>query len=136
MKDNRLNRISGKFMQIEPTIISSPVSIAATNTTTTAVAVPIGAYVTKVQVLATIAVSNADINVGDGSASDRYFDGLATLAQYDIVSSPNVASGTASDEVAGRYYAAADTIDVLTASGTAATPSLGSIKLLVSYFVL
>ncbi len=137
MRSSVLEQNSGKFWQEQPTVISDALSTAntATDSVIPMVSIPLGAYVTKVQVLATVSVANQEFNIGDGDSSDRYIDGITTLAQYDIAEAPNV-NNVNNDEVAGRYYAAADTIDyVSTITGTADT-DVGSIKLLVWYFVL
>lgn len=130
--------INSKFYNtLAPTVQSDAISVAATNTTTAAVTVPIGAYVTKVQVLATVAVANTDINIGDGDKADRFMDGITTITQYNIVQAPLVATGDAGvngdNEVAGRYYAAADTIDIVEGTTGSADTAAGSIKVLVWY---
>ncbi len=137
MRSALLEQNSGKFWQEQPTVISDALSTANTNAdgVIPMVSVPLGAYVTKVQVLATVAVANQEFNIGDGDSADRYIDGLTTLAQYDIAEAPNV-NGVANDEVAGRFYAAADTIDFVSTITASADTAAGSIKLLVWYFVL
>ena len=136
MRSALLEQNSGKFWQEQPTVISDAISVAATNTTTTVVSIPLGAYVTKVEMLSTVALANCDVDVGDGDSADRYIDGVTTMTQYDIVGAPNVASGAACDEVNGRYYAAADTIDIVENTTGSANTAAGSVKLLVWYFVL
>jgi hypothetical protein len=109
-------------------VISAEFSVASTGTTQ-AIEVPAGAYVYKVALLAVGAIATADIDVGDGVSTDRFIDGLTTLADGDMAIAPNVATGAAADEVGGHYYASNDTIDVkVNASSTA-----GSGKLLVWY---
>lgn len=115
----------------ESPLVSSAIGITATGTTE-AVEIPAGAYVTAVQVLCTGAVASADIDVGDGSSTDRFIDGVTTMAANDIITAPNVASGAACDEVAGHYYSTADTIDVK----VNATATSGTIQLLVYYVLL
>ncbi len=137
MKDERINRNSKKWMQFEPTVVSDAISVAATNTTTAAVTVPIGAYVTKVAILSTVSVANVDIDIGDGDNVDRYMDGVTTLVQYNMILAPNVATGVdgTAGETGARYYAAADTIDVIENTTGSADTAVGSIKVLVWYYV-
>ena len=136
MRSAYLEQNSGKYFQEKPTVISDAISTAATNTTTAAVSIPLGAYVTKVQVLSTVAVANANVDVGDGDNVDRYFDGITTMTQYNILQAPATASGVVgTGEVAGRYYAAADTIDVIENTTASANTAAGSIKVLVWYYL-
>lgn len=138
MRSSVIEQNSGKFWQERPTVISDALSTANTNAdgAIPMVSVPLGAYVTKVEVLATIAVANQDFDIGDGVSSERYIDGITTMTQYDIVGAPNIASGAASGEVNGRYYEVADTIDFKSTITGSADTAAGSIKLLVWYFVL
>ena len=139
MRSSFLEQNSGKYFQEKPTVISDAVSMAATNTTTKAVSIPLGAYVTKVQLLATVACANCDITVGDGDNDDRYMDNLTTITQYNIIQAPSVASGdigvNGNAEVTGRYYAAADTIDIIEGTTGSANTAAGSVKLLVWYYL-
>ncbi len=132
-----INPNSKFYNTLAPTVISDAISTAATNTTTQAVTIPISAYVTKVQLLATVAVANADLDLGDGADDDRYMDSLTTITQYNIVQAPAVASGDAgvegNAEVAGRYYATADTIDLIERTTGSADTAVGSVKVLVWY---
>lgn len=124
-------------MQIEPTVISRSIALTATNTTTAAVSVPIGAYVTKVMVLAENTVANCAFSVGDGDDVDRYFDSLTTMGTGDMAVAPNVATGVdlSSGETGAHYYATADTIDVVEETTASADTAAGTIKVLVSYYV-
>ena len=124
-------------MQIEPTIISSDISVSATNTTTAAVTVPIGAYVTKVMLLAPNTVANVDINVGDGDDTDRYIDGITTMGTGDMAVAPNIATGAdlSSGETGAHYYATSDTIDVVEVTTGSANTAAGTVNVLVSYYV-
>ena len=76
--------------------------------------IPAGTYVTKVQILVTaaITVGSMDIDVGDGDDADRFIDGWAAatgaLALGSIIDCPGAGAGVTS----GRYYAAADTLDI------------------------
>jgi hypothetical protein len=82
--------------------------------TTEGVSIEAGSYVYRVALFNpnASAFSGADVDVGDGDSADRYIDGLTGLAAADIAIAPVPGSGVASDEVAGHYYASADTIDV------------------------
>ena len=136
MRSSYLEQNSGKFFQEKPTVVSKAISLAATNTTTEAVSVPLGAYVTAVKLLCTVRAGSVDVDVGDGDNADRYADGISAMTAYDILNLPNVASGTAAtNEVGGRYYAAADTIDVVTNTTGSLNDGVGSCKVLVWYYL-
>ena len=136
MKDNRLNLNSGSYMQFAPTVVSDAISIAATNTTTKAVDIPIGAYVTQVALLCTVRAGSADIDVGDGDDVDRYVDGVTAMTANNMIIAPNVASGTSgANEVGGRYYAASDTIDLITNTTGSLDDGVGSCRVLCWYYV-
>lgn len=136
MRSSYLEQNSGKFFQEKPTVISKGISVAATNTTTQAVSIPLGAYVTKVALMCTVRAGSVDVDVGDGDNADRYADGITAMTANDILNLPNVASGTdATNEVGGRYYAAADTIDVVENTTGSANVGVGSVKVLVWYYV-
>lgn len=112
-------------------IISAAISVKATAAAVTeAIQVPAGAYVYRVGVLATGAVAGADFDVGDGTITDRYIDGITTLAANDIAMS-GLGGAVNADPVGGHYYSTADTIDVL----MNATATTGTIKLLVWWHV-
>ena len=138
MRSSVLEQNSSKFWQERPTVISDALSTANTNAdgVIPMVSIPLGAYVTKVQVLATVAVANQEFNIGDGDNDDRYFDGITAITQYNSLTAPNTTSTAATEEVSGRYYAAADTIDFVSTITASADTAAGSIKLLVWYFVL
>jgi hypothetical protein len=93
--------------------------------------VPAGAYVLGVKILVTSAITagSADIDVGDGDNPDGFIDGWACAAGGaalgDIVD--GVASTATAGISSGKYYAAADTIDV----DINTVASAGKIKLLV-----
>ena len=113
-------------------VVSDSISIASA-ATTAACSIPAGAYVKQVSVYnpGASAFSSADIDVGDGDSTDRYVDGMTGLGAYDIATAPVPGNGVASDEVAGHYYASADTIDVKV-NGTAD----GSVKVMAWYFMV
>ena len=134
----RHRQVQNKY---ESRIVKSPIVSAEISVTATppgggaveAVEIPAGAYVTKVAVLCTGAVASADFDVGDGSNTDRFIDGVTTMAANEMVVAPNVATGVdvTAGETGAHYYASADTIDVL----VNATATSGSIKVLVDYFL-
>jgi len=98
-----------------------------------AIDIPASSYVYRVALYNPGAsdIERGDIDVGDGDSSDRYIDGLTGLAAKDIAVAPVAGADVASDEVAGHYYASADTIDV-DVNGTAA----GSVKVMAWYVVI
>ena len=94
--------------------------------------IPLGTYVTGVQIVVTtvIVAGSMDIDIGDGDDADRYADAWAAatgaLALGSIIDCP--CGGVDGRGVtSGRYYAAADTLDVTI--NTVATS--GKIRLLV-----
>lgn len=107
--------------------------VATAGTPVKAVTVPAGAYVYRVGVLAVSAVtaSAGDLNVGDGSATARYIDGLSALRIGDIIYGQQAGAVTG-DHVGGHYYATEDTIDV----EQKATFTTGTIRVLVWYTFL
>jgi len=135
MRAKRLETNSGSFNYEEPTVVSPAISLANTNTTTQAVWVPDGAYVTKVALLATSAVANVTVDVGDGSETDVYIDGLTTLGANKIAVAPVPGSAVGSDETGGKYYSSADSIDVKELTTGSADTATGTVKLLVWYYV-
>ena len=131
-----INPNSKFYNTLAPTVISDEISVAATNTTTEVVTIPIGGYVTKVQLLAVNTVANVDLDLGDGADDDRYMDSLTTITQYNIVQAPAVASGDVAEgnaEVAGRFYATADTIDLIERTTGSANTATGTVQVLVWY---
>jgi hypothetical protein len=146
MRSSYLEQNSGKFFQEKPTVQSD--AFGTTGTATLAgvatgavlgqVSIPAGAYVTKVQLMATIAVGTQELDVGDGDDTDRYMDGISTITQYNILTAPAVQTGDIGDgtaEVSGRYYADADTIDCISTVTASAAVSVGSCILSVWYYV-
>jgi len=111
---------------------SALIDCNAATGTINAVAIPAGAYVYRVGVLAVTALAGGspDIDVGDGTTADLYIDGLSALAANQLAMGGEAGSASA-DPHGGKYYETADTIDVkITATGAA-----GSIKILVWYDV-
>ena len=94
--------------------------------------VPLGTYVTGVQIVVTtvIVAGSMDVDIGDGDDVDRFADAWAAatgaLALGSIIDCP-CGSTTGLGVQSGRYYAAGDTIDVKI--NTVATS--GKIRLLV-----
>lgn len=129
MRSKYIETNSGSFFKEEPTIVSQEIDATATNTTTAAVYVPAGSYVTRCALLATATVSGADIDLGDGDTADRFLDGVTDIAINDIVQS-GLGSAVGADPRTGHYYSSADSIDVTTnIIGTS-----GSVKVLVWYY--
>ena len=135
---------SSSYFQERPTVVSDAFGVTGTLTNagvaTTAilgqVSIPKGAYVTKVQLMATVAVGTQDIDVGDGDDTARYMEGIVSMTQYDLWTAPNAIEATvAAGQVAGRYYASADTIDVTSDVAASADVSVGSCILSVWYYV-
>ena len=93
------------------------------------ISIPAGTYVLGVQILVTSAITagSMDIDIGDGDDADRFIDGWAAatgaLALGSVINCPGAGSGVTS----GRYYAAADTIDI----DINTVASAGKVKLLV-----
>ena len=137
MRADYLEQNSGKFFYDRPTVISKELSVAATNTTTTMVNIPAGAYVTKVMLYAPNTVANCSINVGDGDDTDRYIDSITTMGTGDIAVAPNVATAAdlSSGETGAHYYATADTIDIVEETTASANTATGTVQLLVWYFI-
>jgi hypothetical protein len=99
-----------------------------------AVVVPAGAYVYQVGLLSAGPTNGCvamDLNVGDGVATTRYFNGVTALRLGDMILSGQAGAVTG-DMVGGHYYATEDTIDVL----KVATGTTGTIKVLVWYTFL
>ena len=112
--------------------ISEEFDLASTSGTYPVIHVPQGTYVTNVQILVTVVIvaGSMDIDIGDGDDVDRYADAWAAatgaLALGSIIDCP--CGGVDGRGVtSGRYYAAADTIDIIT--NTVATS--GKVRLLV-----
>ena len=136
MRSDVIEQNSGQQWRLKHTAISKEIDVTATPSgggAVAAVPVPAGAYVSKVGVLCTGAVVSSDFDVGDGANTDRYMEGITTMATADLVMAPNVATGVdiSAGEVGAHLYSSADTIDVLV-NNTATT---GSVKVLVWYYI-
>ena len=109
--------------------ISSQLDLTATAAVYPVLNVPAGTYVHSVQILVTavITAGSMDIDIGDGDDADRFYDGWAAatgaLALGSIVDCPGAGAGVTS----GRYYVAADTIDI----DINTVASAGKVRLLV-----
>lgn len=86
------------------------------------VQVPAGAFVLGVAFkVVTAEGGTCTFDIGDGTDTDGYFSGAngnTTTNSFSWDESPGTLATT---EGVGHFYAAADTIDILLASGTAAT---------------
>ena len=113
---------SGRFNWFQPTKVSREYPVSASGTFD-AIRVGSGDYVWKVGLMAKgVAVTaSSTINVGDGGRTDRYLDGISTIATNDIVfQTIETASNSDTDvgtlrthEVGGHRYTANDTIDIV-----------------------
>ena len=137
MRSAYLEQNSGKFFYDRPTVISKEISVAATNTTTAAVSVPAGAYVTRVMMISDATLLSGGLNLGDGDDTDRYLDSVTTAGTGDIWTCPNVAVGVdlSSGETGAHYYASADTIDVKENTTGSLNSATGTVQLLVWFYV-
>lgn len=113
-------------------LTSAEVSVATT-ATTKAIQVPAGAYVYRVAATSVgSGFTGAVVDIGDGTDTDGFMDGLTTIVAGDIVVAPIPGGAAATDETAGKYYSATDTIDVIVST---ASPTGGSLVLYVWYFM-
>jgi hypothetical protein len=96
--------------------------------------VPAGAYVLGIKVLVTsvITAGSADIDVGDGDDPDMFIDGwdcsTGSVLAGSIVLFGGASGASEAGVSSGKYYAAADTIDV----DINTVASAGKIKLLIN----
>ena len=102
-------------LQSAPKIaISAQLDLTSTAAVYPVLEVPAGTYVHSVQILVTAAITagSMDIDIGDGDDADRFYDGwtaaTGALALGSIIDCPGAGAGVQS----GRYYVAADTIDI------------------------
>jgi len=141
MRSSYLEQNSGKYFQERPTVITDEFATTGTNGEYTSgiikkVSIPAGAYVTKVALLCTAAIATQDLDVGDGSNVDRFIDGIVSASAGDMIVAPHTVGTTVAGGISGgKYYAAADTIDVITNITGTGDDEAGSAKLLVWYFV-
>ena len=111
--------------------ISNELDLTSTAGVYPVIHIPKGTYVTKVQILVTAAITagSMDIDIGDGDDADRFADAWAAatgaLALGSIIDCP--CGGVDGRGVtSGRYYVAADTIDI----DINTVASAGSVRLL------
>ena len=96
--------------------------------------VPAGAYVLDIKVLVTSAITagSMDIDIGDGDNADCFVDGwdgtAGSVTANSIHSFGISSSATEVGVFTGRYYAAADTIDI----DINTVASAGRVKLLIN----
>ena len=126
---NKYDAIADNQTQVA---VSKELDLTDTAAVYPVISIPAGTYVLGVQILVTSAITagSMDIDIGDGDDADRYADAWAAatgaLALGSIIDCP--CGGVDGRGVTGgRYYVAADTIDVdiNTVAGA------GKIKLLV-----
>ena len=123
---NKYDAIADNQTQVA---VSKELDLTSTAGVYPVIHIPAGTYVLGVQILVTSAITagSMDIDIGDGDDPDRFIDGWAAatgaLALGSVINCPGAAAGVTS----GRYYAAADTIDIdiNTVAGA------GKVKLLV-----
>lgn len=108
----------------EPTlVVAGPFGTAQTNSTFAAVDVPAGTFVPPygVTVIVTTLLDGGSpsIDVGDGDNTDGWVD-TADVTETSTGTYSGTETNTAAYAVNGRYYASADTIDVVLATGLTA----------------
>jgi len=137
MRSSYLEQNSGKFFQERPTVQAEFSCTGTTLTMTTSVPVPAGAYVTKVALAVTGRIGSQDLDVGDGDKVDRFFGQIVSASSGAIMVAPHnhVATNVAGGAVAGKYYAAADTIDVTSDVTGSLDDRTGTAILMVWYYV-
>mgnify|MGYP003131597313 CR=1 FL=1 len=95
--------------------------------------IPAGSYLLEVRVLVTSAITagSADIDVGDGDDPDMFIDGwdcsAGSILAGSIVLFGGASGASEAGVSSGKYYSAADTLDV----DINTVASAGKIKLLV-----
>ena len=126
---NKYDAIADNQTQVA---VSKELDLTDTAAVYPVISIPAGTYVLGVQILVTSAITagSMDIDIGDGDDADRFADAWAAatgaLAVGSVIECP--CGGVDGRGVtSGRYYVAADTIDVdiNTVAGA------GKIKLLV-----
>ena len=125
---NKFDAIANNQTQVA---VSKELDLTDTAAVYPVISIPAGTYVLGVQILVTSAITagSMDIDIGDGDDADRYADAWAAatgaLALGSVIDCP--CGGVDGRGVtSGRYYAAADTIDIIT--NTVATS--GKVRLL------
>ena len=112
---------------------SAELDLTSTAGTYSVFDIPAGAYLLEVKVLVTSAITagSMDIDVGDGDDTDCFVDGWdGTAGSVTAASIHSFGISSSATEVGiftGRYYASADTLDILINTVAGA----GKVKLLV-----
>ena len=126
---NKYDAIADNQTQVA---ISKDFDLTSSAATYPVIKIPAGTYVLGIQILVTSAITagSMDIDIGDGDDADRYADAWAAatgaLALGSIIDCP--CGGVDGRGVtSGRYYAAADTIDI----DINTVASAGKVRLLV-----
>ena len=108
------NKADSALQNAPKVAISAQLDLTSTAGVYPVLDVPAGTYVHSVQILVTAAITagSMDIDVGDGDDADRFYDGWAAatgaLALGSIIDCPGAGAGVQG----GRYYVAADSIDI------------------------
>lgn len=111
-------------------IVSAAITEADTNTTVNAIEIPAGAFVppygVSIYVAEVFAGGTPSLDVGDSAAVDSWVDSTEITE-----TSTGMYSGVAAaNAIAGKYYAAADFIEVVVAIGLTG----GTAYVIVQYF--
>jgi len=118
MRADWFEQNSGKFFAEKPYATSDSLDVGS-SAVQYAVWVATGFTVTKVGLLASTGISaSTTIDVGDSGRSDRYLDGIVSMATGDIIFAPTIKTATdisdrptkRADEVGGHYYTSPDYI--------------------------
>ena len=114
---------------VKSPVVSAVIDVTATGATN-AIYIPAGSIVTKVGVLAKVAIAggSGDIDVGDSTTADYYIDGLTALGTNEIAWGGETGTNAA-DPHGGKYYPTASYIVVT----VTATPAAGS-PYIIAYF--
>ena len=96
------------------TLVSAAITEADTNTTKKVLEIPAKTFVRSVQIVVTEAFAGGtpSLDVGDGDDPDGWID-TADITETTIGSYRGTEANTANEADLGKYYAAADTIDVV-----------------------
>lgn len=102
-------------------VVSRLISSADAATTVQAIDVPAGTLVKSVWLVITTAITGGSPswNVGDGDDTDGWI-ATADITEATAGTYKGIAANTASYSNTGRYYASADTIDVIVTTGMTA----------------
>ena len=102
-------------------VVSRLITSADAATTVAAIDVPAGTLVTGVWIVITTALTGGTPawNIGDGDDTDGWI-ATADITEATAGTYKGIAAGTAAYSNTGRYYASADTIDVIVTTGLTA----------------